>query len=287
MLLFITMPIWMFLDWLGFNTSHVTLYLSNVFIIDVFNTCFNTSHVTLYRWYVLYSMFGWDGFNTSHVTLYHYQDQEGGIWFEFQYISCYSLSGFMGNGQNIIKRFNTSHVTLYRNTRCGGEGKSIVSIHLMLLFIELRKQLKKAKEGFQYISCYSLSESPSDYKFERRVSIHLMLLFIHSGWLQEEMEKRFQYISCYSLSFRRWCGSVLGRVSIHLMLLFIGIPAGIQKRRIKVSIHLMLLFISKATHKDYQGRTFQDISCYSLSRCCEKISHKCKVSIHLMLLFIK
>ena len=53
-------------------------------------------------------------FNTSHVTLYQKWETEFQKIFEFQYISCYSLSNaeeLWGKGWS---RFNTSHVTLYR-----------------------------------------------------------------------------------------------------------------------------------------------------------------------------
>ena len=75
----------------------------------------------------------------------------------FQYISCYSLS-VTGNtyGAKDV-RFNTSHVTLYRKT------------------IQY-PQYPFCR--FQYISCYSLSWSITDNKRLKRVSIHLMLLFI-------------------------------------------------------------------------------------------------------------
>ena len=98
--------------------------------------------------------------------------------------------------------FNTSHITLYRSLFRTSSDSSIVSIHLMLLFIGFRTET--------VISCIW-------------VSIHLMLLFIplltSCKWYilcfntshvtlylckkekTKEGVKKFQYISCYSLSY--------------------------------------------------------------------------------------
>ena len=75
-----------------------------------------------------------------------------------------------------------------------------VSIHLMLLFIEVSGVGSAVVEAFQYISCYSLSGKDGSIIYKCN---------------------SFQYISCYSLSTKcllRKNGKV---VSIHLMLLFI------------------------------------------------------------------
>ena len=119
----------------------------------------------------------------------------------FQYISCYSLS-VTGNtyGAKDV-RFNTSHVTLYRKT------------------IQY-PQYPFCR--FQYISCYSLSWSITDNKRLKRVSIHLMLLFIKTGGIND--------------------GKII-TVSIHLMLLFIFCCWFLWLHIKFVSIHLMLLFI--------------------------------------------
>ena len=117
-----------------FNTSHVTLYLVRglcscsacrvsihlmlLFIRNVrWNSRkwfgFNTSHVTLYQYKACKLHIRPERFNTSHVTLY----LEGEIIEEkpltFQYISCYSLS-------------ISCPICFFR---------TVVSIHLMLLFI--------------------------------------------------------------------------------------------------------------------------------------------------------
>ena len=76
--------------------------------------------------------------------------------YEFQYISCYSLSE-----------------RSFRPGKCYH-----VSIHLMLLFIEGTLELELEDDAFQYISCYSLSHSGNRTEDYSGVSIHLMLLFI-------------------------------------------------------------------------------------------------------------
>ena len=77
----------------------------------------------------------------------------------------------------------------------------IVSIHLMLLFIQRETE----------VIC---SEVP--------VSIHLMLLFIEVSGVGSAVVEAFQYISCYSLSKDIILNLTKKQyVSIHLMLLFI------------------------------------------------------------------
>ena len=139
----------------------------------------------------------------------------------FQYISCYSLS------HCFILFFSYS----------------IVSIHLMLLFIRFFR---------------------NRWHHFRMVSIHLMLLFIqnqtgprasplcfntsHVTLYQSDEEsllqvKSFQYISCYSLSCCLNLCIYIFKVSIHLMLLFIDKISVFHFILLFVSIHLMLLFI--------------------------------------------
>ena len=143
-----------------FNTSHVTLYLSNhagpkssialfqyisCYSLSKTRTisanpsgCFNTSHVTLYQCCYVRNLSYTLRFNTSHVTLYLMCRR----WlFHFQH------------------RFNTSHVTLYLNGSYSDNSSNVVSIHLMLLFIEFGNYLYNSiNDKFQYISCYSLSK---------------------------------------------------------------------------------------------------------------------------------
>ena len=106
---------------------------------------------------------------------------------------------------------------------------SIISIHLMLLFIHGNVQQNLAQQRnfntshvtvyhigisspsptspFQYISCYCLSEHMLDGEERKSISIHLMLLFIiwHNRNLREV--RVFQYISCYCLSEKQCRGS--------------------------------------------------------------------------------
>ena len=118
-----------------------------------------------------------EDFNTSHVTVY--QDPEAYIDYpgEFQYISCYCLSGYSVPRRN-GKKFQ--YISCYCLS-ARGERPIVYGI-------------------FQYISCYCLSHfstnrsvchfyfntshvtvyrSPSLYLFLfNLISIHLMLLFI-------------------------------------------------------------------------------------------------------------
>ena len=119
----------------SFNTSYVTLYQVWAILWFLWHfgfqyiSCyslsinskmtvyliarFNTSHVTLYQYKACKLHIRPERFNTSHVTLY----LEGEIIEEkpltFQYISCYSLS-------------ISCPICFFR---------TVVSIHLMLLFI--------------------------------------------------------------------------------------------------------------------------------------------------------
>ena len=93
----------------------------------------------------------------------------------------------------------------------------------MLLFILYTCVLLNSISMFQYISCYSLSESYNLETYQsvsvsihlmllfisirsvrvrchNGVSIHLMLLFIFAGTTNNDRFLTFQYISCYSLS---------------------------------------------------------------------------------------
>ena len=184
---------------------------------------------------------------------------------EFQYTSCYSLSSSASCFSFLLPGFNTSHVTLYR---CKGPRKcpgSLVSIHLMLLFIYSRWSLMRTKWRFntshvtlyltahepdypilkfQYISCYSLSRKGMGYGTSgMRVSIHLMLLFIWLCLYKVSCGLMFQYISCYSLSWNgeyKWDGTI--RFNTSHVTLYLH-PASQSSAHVRVSIHLMLLFI--------------------------------------------
>ena len=99
-------------------------------------------------------------------------------------------------------------------------------------------------QTFQYISCYSLSQSARSR-------------------LRENRGFNTSHVTLY-LEQNRDCQQ-FNHVSIHLMLLFIYILFGTLCTTAPVSIHLMLLFISKHFHIYQIFYKFQYISCYSLS----------------------
>ena len=277
--------------------------------------CFNTSHVTLYHKSYLLALVFLRRFNTSHVTLYRC---DRGFHFctkaSFQYISCYSLSSSgvtvtssstcfntshvtlyleVHDKQKHCRSFNTSHVTLYRcpnRTHSGHYGRFNTS-HVTLYPMERR--IAETVNKFQYISCYSLSQSLQFLRLDPVVSIHLMLLFI---------------LDMTVLLFRSLF------VSIHLMLLFIGFPVlpGYCLSSFQYISCYSLSFIASilsdnctcfntshvtlylAVRCSYNNVVylFQYISCYSLSCyirlsefqiCCFNTSH---VTLYLKSLFL-
>ena len=139
----------------------------------------------------------------------------------FQYISCYSLS---------------PHTRV--PSLC-----TLVSIHLMLLFIPLlfRCSIPCCSFNTSHVTLYRNQKQECSHCIT--VSIHLMLLFIRSSdttlngrkcfntshvtlyqkiHFYNRRKDKFQYISCYSLSGRSVRTNCSLNVSIHLMLLFIG-----------------------------------------------------------------
>ena len=160
--------------------------------------------------------------------------------------------------------FNTSHVTVYPFLLCNCLCSYIISIHLMLLFIYVRRNgvyepaisihlmllfIRTVdislffQREFQYISCYCLSPFYSKSVQPLMISIHLMLLFILVDGCKMCPLYKFQYISCYCLSGR---GSSIERVSTFQY---------ISCYCLSYLIHL----------KQYQLSLFQYISCYCLS----------------------
>ena len=95
-------------------------------------------------------------FNTSHVTVYHDPSFYYRIYEAFQYISCYCLS-------------------VHSPPRLVG---ILISIHLMLLFIEqvLLKSSMICHFNTSHVTVYHRQENDRSSSF--RISIHLMLLFI-------------------------------------------------------------------------------------------------------------
>ena len=104
------------------------------------------------------------------------------IFFRFQYISCYCLSSRTLLFHCLIMHFNTSHVTVYPFPYRQPVLRSVISIHLMLLFIKTFSCVHMPTDVFQYISCYCLSRQSAGHSDRNCI---------------------FQYISCYCLSNRR------------------------------------------------------------------------------------
>ena len=141
-------------------------------------------------------------FNTSHVVIYHF------IWchfyfgFLFQYISCCYLSNLHSYILEQKTCFNTSHVVIYHKMKrlfisqlmrfqyiscCYLSSNSpkkhlhnCVSIHLMLLFIEVVLSCIRQK----YLS-FNTSH---------------VVIYLNADVKENLIYRRFQYISCCYLS---------------------------------------------------------------------------------------
>ena len=97
----------------------------------------------------------------------------------FQYISCYSLSGYYLNVYADSVCFNTSHVTLYPSY------PDPTTYYLK----------------FQYISCYSLSCTDISWKWIIRQFQYISCYSLSvTAVIGDRFYTMFQYISCYSLS---------------------------------------------------------------------------------------
>ena len=99
-------------------------------------------------------------FNTSHVTLYRIYGKTERHWITFQYISCYSLSPAWLYFVKFEGSFNTSHVTLYLRLPNGLQYciRSFNTSHVTL-YRAKEWAMEHLECEFQYISCYSLSDS--------------------------------------------------------------------------------------------------------------------------------
>ena len=153
-----------------FNTSHVTVYLNAVasarmsdsfqyiscYCLSVVSAVvagmilyFNTSHVTVYRFLVC--IWEWHIYSFQYISCYclselrEYQPTEQ---FEFQYISCYCLSSPAFSIFFPIPDFNTSHVTVYPVLSLIWTSHTVISIHLMLLFIGIPAILDNSERYF-------------------------------------------------------------------------------------------------------------------------------------------
>ena len=183
-------------------------------------------------------------FNTSHVTLYQRTAEISFGLPEFQYISCYSLSVTIRLLRNGLSLVSIHLMLLFIHAGYGNVTRCLsVSIHLMLLFIGNQDHEERIEKRFNtsHVTLYPYVARPC--VSGTAVSIHLMLLFIPGDAASWIGAARFQYISCYSLSV--WCPNRthLNCVSIHLMLLFIHSNCCRSSSTHRVSIHLMLLFI--------------------------------------------
>ena len=124
--------------------------------------------------------------------------------------------------------------------------RSLVSIHLMLLFIRDHMDLPNIRARFQYISCYSLSDT-----MRGEISMLNKFQYISCYSLSNKEiehvsgEVMFQYISCYSLSWNK-----VFRLEENIS--FNTSHVTLYQRLVHqndcnalVSIHLMLLFIAR------------------------------------------
>ena len=189
----------------------VSIHLMLLFIISCVLPCpwrlrFNTSHVTLYRQISGKNSKQQDTF--QYISCYSLSEKIQSNQKRcdlFQYISCYSLSEAKYIEDKDNNGFNTSHVTLYQGSAQGVQYSRLVSIHLMLLFIDCSRGLNRRTID---------------------VSIHLMLLFIEVDQVIENPELTFQYISCYSLSGDHGDGTAnlvgfnTSHVTLYLLLIF-------------------------------------------------------------------
>ena len=139
----------------------------------------------------------------------------------FQYISCYSLSREAIDRATAETTFQYISCYSLSGVWIAFSGATLVSIHLMLLFIYILaiKYTRITRFNTSHVTLY-----PHGGRNTRnfiQVSIHLMLLFIVKGnskyqkydrfntshvtlyptlFASPSMENMFQYISCYSLS---------------------------------------------------------------------------------------
>ena len=96
-------------------------------------------------------------FNTSHVTVYPNSCSKSNQSIQFQYISCYCLSGtdtreFQGNVKfQYISCYCLSSSRLFQSSSIGDFNTSHVTVYLE------REVLDRLIKIFQYISCYCLS----------------------------------------------------------------------------------------------------------------------------------
>ena len=141
----------------------------------------------------------------------------------------------------------------------------IVSIHLMLLFIDADGKETLYINAFQYISCYSLSNR-TPFLVERKKGFntsHVTLYRAASFPCIDNMD-----------SFNT------SHVTLYLNTVFHS------RRTTTVSIHLMLLFILMEDGTKHLEVSFNTSHVTLYQRQCRTCKSPVRVSIHLMLLFI-
>ena len=163
-----------------------------------------------------------------------------------------------------------------------------VSIHLMLLFIEVSGVGSAVVEAFQYISCYSLSNckeyrlykqkgfntshvtlyrKPGTAKLPAESSFNTshVTLYLKSFIRHFTRSFWFQYISCYSLSVKKFtipshiCSFNTSHVTLYLFSSFFSFRTSCRFNTSHVTLYRV---IHEHLSNDFM---FQYISCYSLS----------------------
>ena len=140
-----------------FNTSHVVIYpeyrfgAASIFWFQYISCCY-LSYLPVVK------NSGNASFNTSHVVIYRRSIASFKFFLMFQYISCCYLSKILSIMTCQKLSFNTSHVVIYPRWTGQENICKPVSIHLMLLFIEISGDLTNFLTWFQYISCCYLSK---------------------------------------------------------------------------------------------------------------------------------
>ena len=178
------------------------LFIRKIEFIPIGFKHFNTSHVTVYRSTIYINVTIYTDFNTSHVTVYHHKLLPFCPIFSFQYISCYCLSICPVFLDSSFLDFNTSHVTVYLYVVKGFQGDNLEFQYISCYCLSAPSKYGNDKAlSFQYISCYCLSRRALSGEMEdMSISIHLMLLFILVQDKLSSYPRKFQYISCYCLS---------------------------------------------------------------------------------------
>ena len=163
---------------------------------------------------------------------------------QFQYISCYSLSGRKARITIWQGCFNTSHVTLYRclNGEKFDFEKRFNTSHVTLYLVQLGNG--NFGERFQYISCYSLSRAGSALSGGKEsFNTSHITLYLKLATLFIDLTEEFQYISCYSLSSQGGINTQVPSVFQYISCYSLSKLLPSRQVTYPVSIHLMLLFI--------------------------------------------